>query len=48
MTDLISHFQRSMNEKGFIAERYTKRKLKERLKMNSVLLQLYLKTMKEG
>ena len=48
MTDLTSHFVRIMNEKGFTVERSTKKKLKKKLKMSFVLLQLYLKTMKEG
>ena len=32
MTDLISHFERTMNEKVFTAERYTKKKLRKKIK----------------
>ena len=32
MTDLISHFERTMNEKVFTAERYTKKKLRKIIK----------------
>ena len=33
MTDLISHFERTMNEEVFTAERYTKKKKKLRKKI---------------